>query len=509
MKKIPKYSTGGVLKGLAPFASFIPSVGPILSSALGVVGNLIESDEANKVPQTPIKVQYTKNPYATMRDGGQPNGFKQYAAPSHENGGQPIDESGNVNFNKPSAEIETIENKYTYSALPNKEGKTYVFSEQNGTSQAMADIIKKYKNKSVDKDFLTRTAMELEVNKLEKVNDLIKKQTQQQEQTQMAGGGGLNVSTRRHEQYHQDLTNHFDKVLAASQENLEQLPDGGDPEINLGVDMGYNKSIPYLQQKPLTQIPITRNLPTPNVNITNPQTTTNQNNFALPRFNPGVASDLLTAGLTAFDVLRAGNAKADAVDPRLVDYNKADEKMYSVNTDMTEIKNQALGANNQAVENVNEGTTSQAQRQARLSGVYSNFGNTLANIALQEQQQKNNFSVQQGQYEANKAQDKSNRLATADEKFAMNQAATRQLTDVARQTVNSFAKDWAAKDYARQQTAHVFEQAKLKTADSFAILNKMVSDFKLDGAAEWQKYLSNPSDENLKALENVVKIKMK
>ena len=527
MKKLKKYSNGGaILQSVAPLANLIPGVGQIISPLLSVAGGLMSQDV--KPPVQTVKTSYTNNPYQ-MRQGGTVSGFKQYDTESHENGGQPINAEGNVDFKNPTAEIESTETNYKYSKLPNKYGKTYVFSDKNGTSEMTRDIMKKYKNKNVDGDFLARTAMELEFNKVENLNELIKaKEEQTQENQQMASGG--NISTRRLEGQHQDNTNVFDKVLKASQDNLEQLADGdllGTP-ITLGTHVGENNYF-NPNQTPWINNPVTDSLeqiskPVVSQNsglpqIPNARTAPNylegikaalgSLNVPSPNINNGNISNAITTGLAAFDVTRALTEKPDSVNPRMTDYNKSDEKMYSTNTDLTGMKNAAQNATNQAVSQVNDGSLSQSQRQSRLQGVYSNLGNTFSNIALQEQQQRNQLLTQQSQYEMSKAQDNSNHLIASDEKYAMNKAVTNQLKDVARQTLNSFAKDQSEKQFAKDQLNNALTQARLKTADGFALLNKMVSNFGMDGAAEWQKYLSNPSPENEKALHDAIKIKMK
>jgi hypothetical protein len=520
-KKLPKYNVGGLIQGISPALNLLPG-GQFIAPIANMIGGLINENSQVQKP-VPVATKYTNNPYQAMRTGGQPNGFKQYNTESHENGGQPINSNGEVDYKNPTAEIETVENKYTYSKLPNKNGKTYIFSEQNGTAPLVSDIMKKYKNKNVDKDFLAKTAMELEISKIEKLNDNIKQaqemaqqeQAPMQAEAEMAGGGGLNISTLRHERYHQSLQGVFDKALRGSQENLEQLPNGGNPgtPIQLGVELGTSE-IPRLRTLQPQQLQGNYSVPTiPTISKMDTGQRLNNglniNNLQLPNISNGDVSNVLGAGLTAFDVIRGINATPDEVDPRLTDYSKADEKMYGVNTDTTQIRNQAQNATNQAISQIDNGSSSQAQRQSRLSGVYGNFADTLANVALQEQQQRNQILTQQGQYESGKAQDIANKLAVRDEKFAMNKAASNQLRDVARQTVNSFAAEQANKQAVRDQTEHVFTQARLKTQDGFALLNKIAENFGITGSEEWTKYLSNPSPENLKAVENSIKLKVK
>jgi len=69
-------------------------------------------------------------------------GYKQYNAPSHEMGGQLIDDNGTPNPNG-NSEIEGTENMYTYSNIPRKD--KYIFSDKNGTSELVRGIINKKK----------------------------------------------------------------------------------------------------------------------------------------------------------------------------------------------------------------------------------------------------------------------------------------------------------------------------------------------------------------------------
>lgn len=524
MKKLKQYSNGGaILQSLAPLANLIPGIGQVAAPVMGIIGGLINNEETKPPVQT-VKMNYTNDPYK-MSKGGILSTFKQFNAPTHENGGQPINNDGQVDFKNPTREIEGTETKYTYSKLPNKYNQSYVFSDKNGTSELTRDVMNKYKNKNVDKDFLSRTAMELEFNKVENLNELIKSQ---KEEIEMGGGG--NIVTRRKEGEAQNNSNVFDKVLSASHENLEQLGNGdllGTP-IQLGNHLGQGNSDYFtnysfsnrIQQPVVNTLPSTTNLLQTNNTLPDiPNVRTNPNygslitgvlkDIALPKVSNGDVSDIITGGLAAFDVTRALTEKPEEVNPRMTDYSRSDEKMYSMNTDMTQMQNSALNANNQAVQQINDGTLSQSQRQSRLQGVYGNLGNTFANIALQQQQQQNQILGQQGQYEANKAQDISNHLIASDDKKSMNKAVTNQLKDVARQTLNSFAKEQSEKQFAKDQFQNALTQARLKTQDGFALLNKMVSNFGMNGSKEWQTYLTNPSPENEKALENAIKIKLK
>jgi hypothetical protein len=166
-----KYSLGGFL------------------SVLNTVMALTQDDGRKQAMQmykdNITKVSNNSNPYG-LELGGNPRGFNQYDAPSHQDGGRPINQEGNVT-SQGTNEIEGKENKYTYSNLPDKAGSTYVFSDVNKTSQMVRDIIKKYKDS--DQDEVSRNQMEFEINKVENKNEVMNQIRNTVDQFMMQFGG--------------------------------------------------------------------------------------------------------------------------------------------------------------------------------------------------------------------------------------------------------------------------------------------------------------------------------
>lgn len=521
-KKLPKYGFGATLQAVSPFLNAIPGVGQIASLGASLIGGVIESEEQKKEAiknqiKTPTSI--STNPYmGQYKMGGEVNGFKQYSAPSHENGGQPINSEGQVDMTNPSAEIEGTENKYKYSNIDNK---TYIFSDKNRTSELVRSIMSKYKNKNVDTDSTVKNAMELQIKAVEKLNDKINEiQEVPQEQAEMSGGGGLNVLTLRKEQKKQ-----------------KQLPYGGDPTegVPSGVPYQLGLNNPAYQGQPMLLPPspfklrIQNQLPTiPSYNTNQPSlnnldipqgnNTSNSSsgvnnglfsNIKMPNMSYGKLADGLKTGLALFDTIKAATAKPDKVDARLADYTKSDAAMYNQNVDLTQAQQNAQAASNVGVNQINDGTTSQSTRMARLQGLNANLQNTYGNLSLQGQQMKNAINQSLGQYEGAKAQDNSNRQTNADDKFAQNTAASRMLTDTARQTLASLGQDYQNKDNRDKQIEHVTQMAKLKGAEGFALLKSMVTNFQMDASKEWNDYVSNPSDANLEKLRTQMKITVK
>lgn len=507
---------------------------PFLNETLDTVIPGWDSKEANEgiaknISKVPEAMKFLKDKVSSMvkfENGGdiQVGNSKQYNAPTHANGGQPINSEGEIDYKNPSAEIEGSENKYKYSKVDNK---SYVFSDKNGTSELIRNIFDKYKNKKTDSDFTTKAAMEMEIKKVEGLNEKInqiretqepkqEEQTETQEEPQMEGGGGLNVITMRKEQ--------------ANQKRLFKLGDGGVPDgtpYQLGLNNTAYQGQPMYENPSPFKLRIQNQLPTlsnytsnqPNINssdLPSYQTpVTNRSsaplNFTMPKMNitNGNVADVLKGGLALYDVAKAANAKPEIVDPRLADYNKADNQLYSQHVDLTSAKNQAQAAANQGYSQVNDASMSNSTRMARLQGVNSNLQANAGNLALQAQGMKNAINQNLGQYEGNKAVDNANRLSIADEKNAMNRAATRSASESAKQTIGSYAQDFVAKMNRDNQIKDVTNAAKLKTAEGFALLKATVNNFELDGSKEWQDYSSNPNDANLEKLTKAMKIKFK
>jgi len=529
---------------------------PFLNETLDYAIPGWDSKEANegignafsKIPEAMNFLKDTVKKTFFEEGGSLSNNFKQYDSPSHENGGQPINEQGNVDYKNPSAEIEGTENKYKFTTLPDLSNLNYVFSDKNGTSKDANDIMKKFNNKNVDLDNPTKTAMELKLKKLMNVNEIINKlkgtnepETLNNPQEEMSGGGGLNVITMNKEK-------DFQKELLKAEFGLNL--NNTDNPIELGLNKGYEvpqfdpisqirntqttpllprnqysgditqtlpnnqytsqnlKTLPNVPFSPVSNL-ITQGLPDlPNF-IDTPATANKTQTAKSLNINPGKVADVMKGGLAIYDTIKALTVKPDKVNPRLSDYGKADQRFNSMGVDMTQAYNQINSSKNAGADVINNNTTSDAVRMARLSGLNADTQNALGNTAMQEQQLRNQILGQQGQYEASKAQDISNRLVSADDKFAQNQAATRGLGDVARQTLSSYAGDFAKKQFAKDATSDVYNQALLKTTAGFNMLNSMVSDFKLDGMQEWKDYLTKRDDASLTKVLDAIKLKVK
>jgi FlaG/FlaF family flagellin (archaellin) len=223
----------------------------------------------------------------------------------------------------------------------------------------------------------------------------------------------------------------------------------------------------------------------------------------------GNVADLLKGGLALYDVAKAANAKPEEVDPRLADYNKADNMLYSQNVDLTAANNQSQAAANQGVSQINDASMSNSVRMSRLQGVNANFQENAGKLSLQAQGMKNAINQNLGQYEGNKAVDNANRLTASDEKFAMNKAATRSAAESAKQTLGSLAQDFVAKQNQKDAWNQAIQSAKFKGAEGMSLLKATVNNFQMDASKEWSDYVSNPNDINLEKLTQAMKIKFK
>lgn len=317
--------------------------------------------------------------FGIMNQGGSISGFKQYDAPTHEDGGAPINEDGTITTNNQVGEIEGTENTYTYQNLPNKQQESYVFSDANETSPKLASIIKKYKKdtSNPDLDEPTRTAMEMEIKGVEAYNEAINSIKAAVEETiQMKYGG----STKKYNNGGNIARDYYDGVPQSNPIN---------PSIDFSV---------------LDNIDAGRVLST-GLNLINAR-----NLFAKPEQEEVVTPDYTQA------------------DMRI---NQLDYNLDQARQDSEAVSNVSSNLNRNAVSSYSAFRTREAQNLANLQ-------DNLANIGLQEQNVRNNILSTQAQYETNKARDIADRITYTNEINAMNRARTQ---DVQQATINTFMQE--------------------------------------------------------------------
>lgn len=387
-ENVPKQNFGGAIQTVAPLADLAL---PGLGTGLSLLGSLFD-EERNK----PEEVTYNKQ----LRKGGEVNGFKQYNAPMHEQGGQLIGKDGEPNSNNGVAEIEGSENSFKYNTLPEKAGHRYVFSDANGTSSIVRGVISKYKNKNTDFDAPTRAAMEMEVKNVEQLNEAINTARQQvSNYMQMRYGGKTQYKDGdRLVVQPPELTNPYDVVQTFGSTNglvpmtqdrnlptpysiSETKPDYSDKTSNDFYTVGANQNV-------------------------NQGDNLLDNTPGSPQMEEGkVAPDygkyLRTAGIVASGI--DAFQKPAFEETILPDYSKSDERMNAMTADLTQARQDVLAGANRGSELNRGAASSYSQYRSRELSNIGNLQDQLGRIGAQEQQMRNQILGAQGQYEATKA----------------------------------------------------------------------------------------------------------
>lgn len=393
-ENVPKQDLGGILQTVAPLADLaIPGLGTGLSAL------------SSLIPQKQKEV----NPYPLnqqMKMGGEVGGFKQYNTSSHENGGQLIGEDGQPTGSNAVAEVEGTENIYKYSALPDKAGKKYVFSDNNGTSNMVKDIIGKYKNKNTESDFASKAAMEMEIKNVENINEAVNKARDQVSQFMKMRYGGVPKlgDGDRLNPLLEPISNPYDRTNPGYTVGSISTRS----PINPYDELGRRLDTPYqiTESKPDYSSKTSNDFYTIGGQNANQSNNVFDNTTGVQSVEEGkVAPDygkylrgagIIASGIDAFQ-------KPAVEDTILPDYSKSDERMNAMNADLTQARQDVLAGANRGSELNRGAASSYSQYRSRELSNIGNLQDQLGRIGAQEQQMQNQILGAQGQYEATKA----------------------------------------------------------------------------------------------------------
>jgi len=389
-ENIPKKSLGETIEQVSPLANLaIPGLG----TAISTIASLYSNEETPD--PYPLKKQ--------MRGGGSVKGYKQYNAPSHEQGGMLVNKEGVPSQTNPAAEIEGTESAYTYTMAPNN-GSPYVFSDVNGTSKLVKDIINKYKDKNPDMDLPTKAAMEMEIKNVENINDAINKTVSNiVEQRKLALGGDITPGLPNPYDITDNSQGQYEIHPLRPSYALDQLPR---EKMNIPkLDNPYDATKDQYEFFPINPSIDTTKLPQTNINGQNNNILDNTpGNQAVEQrgLNLDMGSILRTAGLvgSGIDAFQRPD-KEEAIFP---DYSKADERMNNMNADLTQARQDVLAATNRASELNRGAASSYSQYRTRELSSIGNLQDQLGRIGLREQQMRNQILGSQAQYETRKAE---------------------------------------------------------------------------------------------------------
>lgn len=445
-----------------------------LASMIPTVMNL-GSQIASLVPK---REQRNFVPGGTMqyKTGGSVRGHKQYNAPSHDQGGQTINENG-VPVPNTGHEVQKKEAAYKYSRLKND---TYIFPD----TKALNKLLNKYKDANTNPQ--AKTALELEINKLEKQNEMKKAKTNKEYKkggnvkyfdgatrnpepkpinpgNPLTGLTGVNSlissiasmygkgfsngipSTNRMNELMGNLSRQAMAGGSRGETAVNQLPQiKGDPRINRGekavnpipnqmdvVPRSYTKMtatdlIPGgMQNKDMTE----ENLLNKVNNYSAPITPNSMNDAAFSKdsksssFDPNKIARLAGQIGNSLQLLN----KAENEKPVFTNYQNTRSELGNI-SNSTDALQQAAAQQANLTSNLNRSSASSFNQYAnRQNQNFANLGQTLQNINLQGIQLKNQNAATRAQMESGIAQDNKQTIQQNRINNQMNEAQNRNI----------------------------------------------------------------------------------
>lgn len=467
VKNIESMQNG--LNTFGDVVSMVPGIGTILGSGIKLFGNM-NANKRLKDLNNVNNIKSSENIYGNFANGGFVNSnFKQYNAGSHASGmDQGVDAMGNPNNNAEGGYVQNQENAYKF------DNTAYVMSDtlinpQTGNyfNQDAAKLNSKYKKA----DYIPeeRNALEFGMSRLSKLNDGMKNL---KEQVLKACGG----STKKH-------------------------ADGGpiDPRFNYLINTETSPLETFNENLPYSFNILSESIPTYSVldqgiatDTTNPMGTSSEINIGtnlseprggskkmpltFPKIKPNdIALALKGAGLIGTIAAAAKPATKEA--PILPDYTKSDLQMYLANVDYTQAMQDALGAANLA-SNVNRSAAQNfGQYQGRQSMNYANLADQLANIQMQESNQRSQLALTRSQYETNKSVDTANRLYQNRIDNMMNQATADLADEKLFSELTQIGTTFNEYQYYKDALKNNKEIATAKIKEAAAILGNKYENF--------------------------------
>jgi hypothetical protein len=412
-------------------------------------------------PYNPPK-QYQENSREVFKKGGKIRGNNKYSAPTHEQGGQLVNNEGIPDPNG-NNEIETNESKYTYTRL-NKKNPTYIFTPEDTEKVNM--LTKKYSKANTDN--LQKNALELSIQRIEKDNEMKKKQEGQMKATKFSKGGVIKkynaggfVSSDPLQGLFSLSPKNYSLASDAPMQKIPQLPFQevkSDPRIKpinqiiQPLDTGLEKR--FVSEAKLRTPPVPST-----IESKTPESTSN------PLKTLDTLRNLSLAG-SSLGMLKS----ADREDPIMTDYGPARKELNKLNSNLDPMRQQMSQSSNQ-LRNVNRNSSgsynSFANREAQRVG---NLQQGLAGITMQEQQLSNNIASQKAQFEAGVGQDNKQTLQQNRMNNQQNEGATDMNNERQLQTVISDLDRRSRRENNKNITDATREE-------TIALLSTMYDDF--------------------------------
>lgn len=352
---------GGFLQNIAPALSLIPG-GQALSPLVGMAGSAI-----NQLDQGVEKPLYKVNQQLKM--GGE---FKQYNAPSHQEGGQMIDLNGNPNPIEPAAEIEKQENSYN----------GYVYSDHlKDGDKTFADKAKKINRMTNRNSDIDRKSKILQLARLKAKNDLARQQEMSitpELVPEMQGGGNI---------YGDAVKSALDTLDADAVG--ESLVRSAKFPQHVGQTLQNSNNVSQLLSNPANPLEF---LSRP---IKPLEYESNTDKYGQkPTLPEEGLSNLNKLAAIAKGVSLAGSA-VDALRPseqeklQLPDYSRGDQYVQDMSMDFAPQLAEINRAATKATSDVSDQVSSIGQRSSRVAGIQARAGQSAASAQLNQQQANN------------------------------------------------------------------------------------------------------------------------
>jgi hypothetical protein len=393
IKKADGGDIASVLQGVAPVIGAIPGL-QIPGAAMGALGAFAGMFNREKPQQLAM---------GTMRQGGKIGaGFKQYSAPSHEQGGQMIDAIGNPAGKGAVAEIEKNENSYD----------NYVYSDHlinPDTGRTFAQDAAKINKRTKGKDQISTDSFKSQMAALKEKNDAVRVQKEQAEDIPMARMG-MGFPEDPSPAMTQGVMGFARNSAGIGRQALASIAAGNkpgitDPNIQMAgnvfdtanaVSGIGNAAISGLQG---TASQLGQSVPRTDMSLSTgiqdqPQGQEQRN------LNP-IALGLKGAalGMSAIDALRP----AEKERLRRADFNAGDQAFQGLNQSLSPMLGEINMGAQKAVQDVSNQAGSLAARNTRVASIFSRAGKDSAFAQMQQQDMNNRLRMAQGQREDMKA----------------------------------------------------------------------------------------------------------
>jgi hypothetical protein len=464
-----------------------------LASMIPTVMNL-GSQIASLVPK---REQRNFVPGGTMqyKEGGSVRGHKQYNAPTHQQGGQTINENGTP-VPGTGHEVEKKESAYKYSKLKND---TYVFPD----SKPVDKLLAKYKNANTNPQ--AKTALELEMNRLETKNEM--KKAKKNKQYKDGGNVKYSDGNTRHPGNPGNPSNPLTGLTGIT-DLVKMYTKLRGKEVNFDDKAFPNQSrdaqsiakLPQAdikaQANPLSVVdPIKGGMQ--NKDMTEENLLNKVNNYSAP-ITP---SNTIDSKSSSFDINKVsrlagqiGNSlqlfnKAENEKPILTDYSNTRAELGNI-SNSTDALQQAAAQQTNLTSNMNRSSASSFNQYAnRENQNFANLGQTLQNINLQGIQLKNQNAATRAQMESGIAQDNANTLKTNRINNQQNEAQTR--------TIKKGVSSDMLYELDRQSTIKNNRAfADVTNAEGLAMLSQMFPDFEVNQEL-YEAYRDKAQEKNI------------